>query len=70
MVVEEAFTALTAQRPALQTAPIDAKADLGLIFSSPIYADGWMTDGGRGEAAPWLPRASTTICHSSGRPIH
>lgn len=70
MGVEEAFIALTAQRPALQTAPIDAKADLGVIFSSPIYSDGWMTDGGRGEAAPWLPCASTTICHSSGRPIH
>jgi integrase len=34
---------------------IFSKADLRTIFSSPIYSDGWRTEGGKGEAAYWLP---------------
>lgn len=34
---------------------IFSKADLKTIFNSPIYADGWRTEGGKGEAAFWLP---------------
>ena len=34
---------------------IFSKADLRTIFSSPIYADGWRTMGGKREAAFWLP---------------
>ncbi len=34
---------------------IFSKADLRAIFSSPVYASGWRTDGGKGEAAFWIP---------------
>jgi hypothetical protein len=34
---------------------IFSKADLKTIFGSPIFTDGWRTDGGKGEAAFWLP---------------
>ena len=34
---------------------IFSKADLRAIFTSPIYADGWRTEGGKGELAFSLP---------------
>lgn len=32
-----------------------SKADLKAIFNSPVYASRWRTEGGKGEAAFWLP---------------
>jgi integrase len=34
---------------------IISKADLRTIFASPVYAESWRTEGGKGEAAFWLP---------------
>ena len=34
---------------------IFSKADLRTIFASPVYAESWRTEGGKGEAAFWLP---------------
>ncbi|WP_438274369.1 tyrosine-type recombinase/integrase [Nitrobacter sp.] len=31
------------------------KTDLAAIFTSPVYAENWRTDGGGGEAAFWFP---------------